>query len=137
MATVLEEKEAIREVASRYCFLVDGGRFEEWVKLFADDGVFEIIGAKPRVGHEAILALIRSLPTNEKGLPGFKHCVMNDVIEVAGETARAQWYLLLLRDGKPIQVEVAGRYEDKLVKRGGHWLFQERKVYFDFGRPGT
>ncbi len=36
--SVLEDKDAIRELLHRYCFCMDEGRFVELAALFADDG---------------------------------------------------------------------------------------------------
>ena len=36
MASQLEEKDAIRDVMSSYCFYVDSGEFEKFAELFTD-----------------------------------------------------------------------------------------------------
>ena len=41
MISVLEEKEAIRDLMSAYCFYVDNGEFEKFAGLFTADGIFE------------------------------------------------------------------------------------------------
>jgi hypothetical protein len=39
--SILEEKEAIRDLLSTYCFHVDDCEFDKFAALFADDGIFE------------------------------------------------------------------------------------------------
>ena len=38
MTSLLEDKDAIRDVLHRYCYYMDEGRFEELGALFAEDG---------------------------------------------------------------------------------------------------
>jgi hypothetical protein len=41
MSSVLEEKEAIRDLISAYCFYVDNGEFDKFAGLFTEDAIFE------------------------------------------------------------------------------------------------
>ena len=132
MPTVLEEKDAIRETIARYCFFIDGKQYDDWANTFTEDGVFEVVDLFKVEGREAIRSFADKIPLNDQGLPGFKHCALNQLIEVAGERAKAQCYIVIIREGKPLHVDIAGRYQDTLVKRGGQWLFQRRTVYFDY-----
>jgi ketosteroid isomerase-like protein len=136
MSSVLEEKDAIRELIARYCFLFDLGRFDEWAETFAEDAVFEVQGMFKFEGRESIREFTKHVPKNAAGLPGMKHCTLNHMIEVEGERATASCYLLLVREGTPLHVDIAGRYEDELVKRSGRWLFARRTALFDY-RSGS
>ena len=40
MATMLEDKDAIREVLARYCYALDDGRFADMAALFTEDGTW-------------------------------------------------------------------------------------------------
>ena len=40
MSNVLEEKDAIRELIARYCFLIDAAQYDEWAQTFHEDAVF-------------------------------------------------------------------------------------------------
>lgn len=132
MPNAIEDKDAIRELMARYCFLVDGKQYDEWADLFTEDGSFEVTSLFRFEGRAAIRSFADGIPLNDRGLPGFKHCTMNQIIEVAGDHATAQCYFLLVQDGSPLRVDVAGRYEDALVKRRGRWQFQSRTAYFDY-----
>ncbi|MGH7823293.1 MAG: nuclear transport factor 2 family protein [Candidatus Binatia bacterium] len=131
MTTVVEEKDAIREAIAEYCFRIDAADYPRWVELFAENGSFEVVGMFKFQGRENLLAFAKSIPLNEKGLPGFKHCTLNHVIQVTGERATARCYFLLVHEGQPLRVDVAGRYQDVLVKENGCWLFESRTVTFD------
>ncbi|MEA2624502.1 MAG: hypothetical protein QOD06_547 [Candidatus Binatota bacterium] len=137
MASLLEEKDAIRELFARYCLLVDGARFEEWSELFSEDAVFEVPGVARLQGRTKILQFIRRIPLDERGLPGFKHCVLNEVIEVDGDQARAESSLVLLRNATPVHIEIAGRYHDELVREDGRWRFRSRTVAIELGSLGA
>ena len=37
--SVIEEKDAIRDMMTRYCLAIDAGRYEEWVQCFTEDSI--------------------------------------------------------------------------------------------------
>ena len=130
MPSVLQEKDAIRELLARYCFHFDAGEFEEWLGLFAPDGVFDL-GPQGRIGGRDALREFLTLVPLTDGLPMTRHGVMNIIINVDGERATARSYVLVMGGGERVSIGVAGRYEDQIVKIAGQWRFKERKVYFD------
>jgi 3-phenylpropionate/cinnamic acid dioxygenase small subunit len=132
MSSVLEDKDAIRELVARYCFAIDDARYDEWADCFASSGTFEVAGMFKIEGRAAIRSFADSIPRNQRGLPGFKHCTLNQIIEVEGDRAAARCYLLLVHEGNPLEVQIAGRYEDTLVKERGRWLFASRAARFDY-----
>ncbi len=130
MASVLEEKDAIRELMARYCFCFDNGEFDQWLQLFTEDGVFDL-GARGRFsGRETLRNFLKAIPLTN-GLPMMKHCVMNSIVSVDGDRATAQSYVVVVQGGAQLGLTVAGRYEDHVAKVGGAWRFTERKVHFD------
>ena len=132
MSTMLEEKDAIRELIARYCFYIDGGQYDEWAATFDENAVFEVRGLFQFEGRPAIRQFADHIPKNAKGLTGMKHCTLNQIIEVAGERATATCYFLIIREGTPLEVDIVGRYEDELTKRAGRWLFTRRVAHFDY-----
>ncbi|MFQ5666919.1 MAG: nuclear transport factor 2 family protein [Candidatus Binatia bacterium] len=129
--STLEEKDAIRELMAHYCFRFDNGEFESWLDLFTDDGAFDL-GTRGRfTGRDALRDFLKTIPLTD-GLPMVKHCTMNTVITVNAERATGWSYVVVLRGGDALDINLAGRYEDQLVKVGGTWRFKERKVHFDF-----
>ena len=119
MASILEEKDAIRDVMSAYCFYVDNREFEKFTNLFTADAICNFITA--------------AVPREGEG-PARKHCTVNHLIRVNGAEARADSYIIVLREsdsGGSIMASLAGRYEDLLVKEGNEWRFKVRKIHFD------
>lgn len=130
MSGVLEEKDAIRELMARYCFHFDNGEFDQWLRLFTADAVFDL-GARGRFqGRDTLRDFLRIIPLSN-GVPMMKHCVLNVIIGVDGQRATAQSYVIVLRGGNGLALSIAGRYEDQLSKVGGEWLFAKRRVHFD------
>ena len=136
MPSVLEEKDAIRELIARYSFHIDRSDFDAWADTFTEDGVFEVSGLMRFEGRSSIREFGNHIPKNERGQTGMMHYTMNQIIEVSGDTAKATCYLLLVREGTPLQTDIAGRYEDELVKQGGRWLFKSRTAHFDYRSGG-
>lgn len=132
MASVLEEKDAIRDVLSAYCFHVDNGEFDQWAALFTEDGIFDAGPLGKRQGRAAIKNFItKAVPRQGEG-PARKHCTMNSLIEVTGAEAKADSYIIVVREAEQgILTSLAGRYEDLLVKQGETWQFKVRKIHFD------
>lgn len=134
MASILEEKDAIRDVMSAYCFYVDNGEFEKFTNLFTADGIFEAGPMGKLQGREAIRNFITAAVPREGEGPARKHCTLNHLIRVNGAEAQADSYIIVLREsdsGGSIMASLAGRYEDLLVKEGGEWRFKVRKIHFD------
>ncbi|HVN87786.1 MAG TPA: nuclear transport factor 2 family protein [Candidatus Binatia bacterium] len=130
MATLLEEKDAIRELQARYCYYFDNAEFDRWLELWTPDGVFDL-GTRGRVaGRDGLRKFLHSIPLTN-GSPMMRHCVMNPLIDITGDRAHAWCYVVVIHGGSPLGLTMAGRYEDQVVKTDGRWLFQERKVSFD------
>ena len=60
MTSMLEEKDAIREVLAEYCFRLDGGRYDDMAALFTADGTWHTAFGKG-TGRAAIAALARDI----------------------------------------------------------------------------
>jgi len=129
MPTPLEDKEAIRELFSEYCFRMDEFRFAELGALFVADG--EWIAPYARAcGPADIAALMaRNIPVE----PRRKHLIMNSLIQLAGDraTARTSYLVVLQAAGAGLVPSVAGTYEDVLVRTPGGWRFRERRLVHD------
>ena len=132
MTSILEEKEAIRDLMSAYCFYVDNGEFDKLANLFTEDGIFEAGPLGKLCGREAIYKFVAAaVPLQGEG-PARKHCTMNHLIRVDGAEARADSYIVVLRESeRGIMASLAGRYEDLIVKENGEWRFKVRKIHFD------
>jgi ketosteroid isomerase-like protein len=134
----LTARELVRETIARYAHLVDRGRIDELLTLFAEDATLEA-GDRPRArGRDAIRALFldtgRRLATRA-ARPLIRHHVSNVLVDVEGpESASASSYFLAVTDRGP---DHWGRYRDRLVCRDGRWLFQHRRARADGYAAGS
>ena len=129
MPSVVEEKDAIREVLAEYCFRLDDGRFEEMAALFTEDGIWDTAFGKA-TGRQAIAELARSLRVRvAEPRPRAVHLVTNIVIALDGEraTVRSNWMVMQNSPGGP-RIGSGGAYHDEMVKEGGRWLLRYRKI---------
>jgi uncharacterized protein (TIGR02246 family) len=132
MASILEEKEAIRDLMSAYCFHVDNGEFDQFAALFAEDGIFEAGPLGKLRGRKAIRDFIAAQVPRQGEGPARKHCTLNHLIRVNGSEAHADSYIVVLRaSGEGIIASLAGRYEDLLLKAEGEWRFKLPRIPFD------
>lgn len=132
MTSMLEDKEAIRDLLATYCFLLDGGELDKWVELFTEDGTFDVGALGKAQGRTAIKEFISRIRLTTGKVHGVKHCTLNSIISVTGTEARADSYVLVVRDSdQKIDTALAGRYEDLIAKQGDQWRFKVRNVYLD------
>ena len=92
--SVIEEKDAIRDMMTRYCLAIDAGRYEEWVQCFTEDGIFDSPILGKWQGRDALRAFTAKY-REWTGDTQSRHCVMNILIDIQGQTATAESYLLL------------------------------------------
>ena len=129
MSTVLEDKDAIRDLLHEYCFCMDEGRFDEPAALFAPDGAW-IAPYRQANGPAEIAAWLKqSVPPDPKRM----HYVMNTIIRLDGTQADARSNYLVVVEGEsgPFP-SVCGTYRDRLVKRPDGWRFQRRELIHAF-----
>lgn len=123
----MDDVNAVRDTLARYCQLCDDGRFEEWGELYTEDARFEVMD-RTYEGREQIKGFIRAgQPPELRG----KHVAVNSVIETDGDEALGLTdYIFVGRSGDGFGIVSAGRYHDRLVRRGDRWLFAERRIVF-------
>jgi hypothetical protein len=129
MPTPLEDKDAIRDLFSEYCFRMDEFRFLELGQLFAADGEWIAPYARARGPAEIAALMARNIPAE----PRRKHFVMNSLIRLDGDraTARTGYLVVLQAAGAGLEPSVAGTYEDALVRTPEGWRFRERRLVHD------
>ena len=124
-----EDKDAIRALLYRYCFLMDEGRFVELGALFAEDGEW-IAPYRIAKGSADIAAwLTQSVPSSPRRV----HYTMNSIIDCQGARATARSNYLVMVEGPagPLP-SVCGTYDDELVKQADGWRFQRRRLIHAF-----
>jgi 3-phenylpropionate/cinnamic acid dioxygenase small subunit len=123
----MSDKDEIRELLARYCFALDAERFDEMAALFTTDGVWETAFGTG-TGRDGIIAQARSIASGER--PRRVHLTTNiviDIIEESVATVQSNWVLFQNSDKGPM-ISSGGGYFDRLVKQGGQWLFQHRRI---------
>jgi hypothetical protein len=125
MATSQEEKAAIRELMSMYCFYSDSGNADALVALFTAPCMWD--GGKwgryetPAALHEFVVSATTG------GEAKFRHLNVNEIIRVTGDNASACSYIMVLNGAaQPPAPFFVGYYDDEFVKIDGHWRFKSR-----------
>ena len=127
----LADKDAIRELLARYCFLLDGYHLREFAALFTADGEWISRNGKAS-GPEAIERLLRGMVPEPAPGKRRKHFTTNIMIELSGDSASVVSNFLVVRDGPAgPAIAVAGTYDDTVVRIDGEWKFKSRKLSHD------
>lgn len=139
----LEDLEAIRHLKHYYyshcvdrAVAGEAEAMQETVSRFADDMVADFSGLPLAEGKEAVAAFYT------QGVPSFlswcQHRVMNEVIDVDGDTAKATWYIDCpgtFRAGNPLGIDgsgfIAGRYEEEYRRVNGVWMWTKITALLD------
>jgi len=120
----LLDREAIRDLASRYADCVWRKDVDGAVSLFADDGEMDT-GDRPAIhGRAALRAEYARMITG----PQFHPFVHNHLIELHGDTATGICYLDLRATMDATSMIGSGYYADCYVRVDGQWHFQSRKL---------
>jgi 3-phenylpropionate/cinnamic acid dioxygenase small subunit len=140
----LATERAIGALILRAARLADEQRYLDWMDLFVEDCRYSAITQEnhaalglclytdigKRALHERVAWLMRLWQTPRgKTL----HMVGNLEIEAKGDAAAASSSFLITRTGEleHSKLYACGRYNDRLERRDGVWLFKERQVIVD------
>jgi hypothetical protein len=142
----LVARESIRDLVARYNANGDSGRFEEMMKVFADDAVMELVAADGSVQRYEGAAQVATIFTATKsGWDGsttssasasasatrhhVRHFTSTHQIDLVHETlAKGRlYYVVLMAHG----VDHWGRYVDEYGVRDGRWLITQRRALSD------
>jgi len=129
--TTHEDKDAIRELLARYCFLLDGYRLSEFAALFAADGEW-ISRNGNAIGRDAIERLLHGLVPEPAPGKRRKHLTTNILIELSGDSATVISNFIVVRDSEagPV-IAVAGTYDDTVARTAEGWKFKSRRLSHD------
>lgn len=134
MMTALERAAIITEVSQvifRYGMLMDQGRWEELVQLFAEDAVLvrPSFPDTPIVGRRDILAAFQARPARVA-----RHLFCNVLVDILGPEKVESSCVVSLHSAGPAKdgaalsgVPVIGEYRDSLVRVQDSWCFSSRK----------
>ena len=129
----MEDKDAIWMLFMEYKRHLDARDFKAYASLFTDDAVW-VGNLGKAVGPGEIEALlVRTLEVYESDLERTYHLVMNPVINVNGDTAKAKsnWGFITRGETDNPVFQMLGRYTDELVRTPEGWKFSRRVAYSD------
>jgi hypothetical protein len=139
-------RESIRDLIARYNANGDSGRFEEMMKVFADDAVMEIVSADGTVRRFEGAAQVATIFTDtktgwdadaaERGSGHHvRHFTATHQIDLVDETsARGRCYFLVIMGHG---IDHWGRYVDEFGVRDDHWVITRRRVLMDGRMDGS
>jgi hypothetical protein len=133
-------RESIRDLVARYNANGDSGRFEEMMKVFADDAVMELVAADGSVQRYEGAAQVATIFTATKSgwdasatgsatRHHVRHFTATHQIDLVDETlAKGRlYYLVVMAHG----VDHWGRYVDEYGVRDGRWVITQRRALSD------
>ncbi len=129
----MEDKDAIWMLFMEYKRHLDARDFKAYASLFTDDAVW-IGNLGKAVGPAEIEALlVRTLEVYPSDRERTYHLVMNPVVQVDGDTAKAKsnWGFITRNENDRPVFEMLGRYSDQLVRTAEGWRFSRRVAYSD------
>ena len=126
----MEDTDAIGRLLLEYGRTLDARDFAAYAALFAPEGEWKgALGTYK--GPKDIQAAMERIFANATDIPKGSnfHVMSNFIIDVQGDraTARSMFVFYRMEGNKPV-AEVAGRYEDVLVRVGGTWKFLQRNA---------
>ena len=126
--TRLEDIEAIKKLKATYCDICDDMHNPDRIgALFVDDGIWESADFGKAVGPNAVRELFQKF---QNMFSFSQHNIMNPIIDVSGNRATAQWYIMGPWDetAGPRKIWMTLRYNDDYVKVNGEWKYQHLRV---------
>ena len=138
----LEDVQEISNVLIDYGRALDSRDFKAYSALFTKDGSWSGGSGSVSGGPQAIYDFMSSRfgggpQGNTVGFGPTYHIMSSFKIDVNGDTATAssRWAFVTAARGPGIQV--AGRYEDTLIRVDGTWKIKSRKALNDLPAPTT
>jgi len=138
----MTDREAIADLVQRTAFLLDEERLAEWCALFDAAGTYELTAYSTEIrkwmtwwqaDRETLEKTLKEVPQHVRDPARRRHVVGAPLVELSGDEAKATAQFAIFRtmpDGQS-SLYLVGRYEDRLVKRGGAWLYAAHKTIAD------
>jgi ketosteroid isomerase-like protein len=129
----LLDRQAILDVILHWTRALDRRDREMLLETFHPDAIDDhgaFIG-----NREEFCDMVFGTPGNERRFS--HHLAGNHTVEIDGDVAHAETYVIgsIVKDGTFMMV--GGRYIDKLVKENGRWSILRRVLVTDWGLPTT
>ena len=127
----LEDLMEIHQLFVDYGRYLDGGDFDAYASLFADEGEV-LLGPMGRAkGPEAIKALMTKTLAGSQGTS--YHIISSPAVTLDGDRATSvvMWTVVNRDADGRAALSMIGRHVDELVRERGRWRFLRRKGYVD------
>jgi uncharacterized protein (TIGR02246 family) len=124
-----EDVAAIRALHDLYADAVNRRDADAWGALWAEDAVWDLMGTRVE-GRAAIVGLWQGAMAGFAFVGFFSQV---GAVAVAGDRAEGRVWTHEVLENAEGERRPLGRYDDHYVKRGGSWLFAERR--FSLRRP--
>lgn len=136
-----EDRVQIRHTMAVYCNSVDSGDVDGVLSAFTEDAQLELSSGTKVRGMAAIRAFYLPVigpdrPDRAAGepIPLLRHNLTTSRVEFIDDNTAQGWtyFMTLTRHG----LDHAGRYVDRLVRQGGRWLLDDRRILVEwYGSP--
>jgi uncharacterized protein (TIGR02246 family) len=128
----MDDRQMIHDLFVRYTTALDAGDVETIVACFTEDGTLESPAVGMYAGRQGIREFAERFARFREAGSQLRHFISNLAAQVDGDEAHATCYLLtvMTRDGRT-ELMPPGRYDCRLAKVGGQWLFRHRLVVLD------
>lgn len=129
----LLDKQAITEILVRYCRGADRGDADLIAEAYHDDAIEDHGGTFKGPAADYVTMLRKVLPH----APRMTHATTNLLIELDGDLARAESYILTFSrreegEGEPFDSLTMARVIDRFEKRGGRWAIAHRRLAWEW-----
>ena len=125
----IDDRMAIEQLLMEYGRALDNRDFAAFAALFTEDGEWKGAQGSYQGPKEIQASMEKIFTAAAADIPKGKnfHLLTNVIIDLQGDhaTASSKFIFYKMNGAKP-EAEVAGRYEDRLVRVGGAWKFQQR-----------
>ena len=121
----------IENLIYRYAQLIDAGDLDAIGRMLGRASFIGPDGDVHAVGAEAIVAIYAAFTRiYPGGTPLSHHITSNVIVEIDGDSARAESYFTVLQatDQLPLQPVMAGRYTDTFNRDAHGWYFASRQI---------
>ena len=134
--------EAVRQLIQKTAALLDDEKFDAWLELFDSDATYELSAYSSEIrrwmtwqqsDRDTLQQMLNSVNEHVRDPARRRHIVGIPLIELDGDRCRATSNFSLFRtspDGLS-SLYMVGVYDDRIIKRGGAWVYSAHKVIVD------
>jgi len=131
----MADRLALHEVRARYTLHYDGGELDEFIALFADDGMLQLAHTGFARGHDELRAsLAGAMDFAEFAV----HFTTDEITEFTGPDTARGVCRFAVHTGRSPNIQGAGTYRDEYRRTPDGWRFVSRLIsFFYMGERAT